>query len=280
MDSVRERPWLALGTVIPCSAPLGAGLVLAVHVIRQEDRRLEWILGGAVVVAALFMVRSIGWGAAVRNSSFRESLAHSLELFTAQALPQIWGMVGVLLVAAPIVLAVFASNLRGNPFASAGLAVLGSAFGCAALALISVYVSRRMLAVHAVAQENLSAALALRRSRELILGHTVRALCLQAALIVLWAAMWGTLVVSIPALLWLGQLLTGLPLTAVAGLFSVSNPTYLLFQAAATFVLLDPIRCFVGALLYVDCRVRREGADLKGDIEAWAAKLKPTEARR
>jgi hypothetical protein len=63
-------------------------------------------------------------------------------------------------------------------------------------------------------------------------------------------------------LLFLGRKLIGVDLTFAERFASLDNPPWLVFLAATTFALFEPLRAAVATLLLVDGRVRQEGLDL------------------
>jgi len=75
------------------------------------------------------------------------------------------------------------------------------------------------------------------------------------------------------------HLLTQFTMSSVAGLFGIDasglmpyfqtkNQQYVTMLAVAAFVLIDPLKTCVDAILYLDLRIRREGADLEERLRA------------
>jgi hypothetical protein len=104
---------------------------------------------------------------------------------------------------------------------------------------------------------------ALRRSWRLTAGYRDKAL----ALWVLSMGLWAFTAVNL-------HLLLHFLLGSVAGILGIDTGTitphlqpksqvYLTVLLAVAFVLVDPLKCCIDALLYVDLRIRREGADLE-----------------
>lgn len=77
------------------------------------------------------------------------------------------------------------------------------------------------------------------------------------------------------ALLYLGRKLLALELTFAERFASLDNPTWLLFLAALTFTLLEPLRAAAATLLLVDGRVRQEGLDLLALVQQLPTRTAP-----
>ncbi len=280
---LRRRPLLLVSTVAAGSAPLAMGCVLGVHLLRAGGSGLASLLAGAAALAALAVPRAVGWGAgtmalasllegepAEPHVFLRRAARLAPSLLAGQASPFVWIMLGLLLQAGPPALAVFASNVEGNPFASLGLTIVASAAGTLAFVGVLVLVSRRLLALPVAALE-LAGAAAARRSRQLVLGQTVRAALLFWFHALVFATLWITLVLAVPFALWLVQVLTGVAMTGALGVFNPKDPTYVAFQGAAAFLVMEPVKCASWALFYKDCGARKEGADLRPRLLRWAA---------
>jgi hypothetical protein len=65
----------------------------------------------------------------------------------------------------------------------------------------------------------------------------------------------------------LGRKLLGIDLTYAERFASIDNPTWLLFLAAVTFSLFEPIKAATATLLLIDGRVRQEGLDLLASVQ-------------
>ncbi|GMU08316.1 DUF4129 domain-containing protein [Corallococcus caeni] len=68
-------------------------------------------------------------------------------------------------------------------------------------------------------------------------------------------------------LLYLGRQLVGIDLTFAERFASLDNPPWLVFLAATTFALFEPLRAATATLLLVDGRVRQEGLDLLAAVQ-------------
>ena len=69
------------------------------------------------------------------------------------------------------------------------------------------------------------------------------------------------------ALLYVGRKLIGIDLTFAERFASLDNAAWVVFLAAATFTLFEPLRAAVATLLLVDGRVRQEGLDLLAAVQ-------------
>jgi hypothetical protein len=280
----RRRPLLMLSTVSAGSAPLALGAVLGVHLLRSGDPGVAGLLAGSAGLAAMAAVRAVGWGAgtlglaAVLEGAPADPAAllaraarRAPALVAGQVSPLLWSLFGFLLAAGPLALAAFASNLQGNPFGSLGVAVAASAAGALTMLAVVVHVSRRLLALTVAAREPVGGRSAARRSRELVLGQTVRAAVLFGFHALVFGTLWLTLAIGVPFALRAAQVLTGAALTELMGVFSPGDPTYVAFQGALAFLILEPVKCLSWALFYEDCGARKEGADLRARLERWMA---------
>lgn len=72
--------------------------------------------------------------------------------------------------------------------------------------------------------------------------------------------------------LFLGRKLVGIDLTFAERFASLDTPPWLLFLAAATFALFEPVRAATATLLLVDGRVRQEGLDLLAAVQQLPAR--------
>ncbi len=81
-------------------------------------------------------------------------------------------------------------------------------------------------------------------------------------------------------LCFLGRKLIGIDLTYAERFASLDNPTWLLFLAALTFTLFEPIRVATATLLLVDGRVRQEGLDLLAAVQQLPERNTPRAALR
>ncbi|WP_223635225.1 DUF4129 domain-containing protein [Corallococcus sp. EGB] len=73
--------------------------------------------------------------------------------------------------------------------------------------------------------------------------------------------------VGLNFLLYIGRQLVGIDLTFAERFASLDNPPWLVFLAATTFALFEPLRAATTTLLLVDGRVRQEGLDLLAAVE-------------
>jgi hypothetical protein len=73
-------------------------------------------------------------------------------------------------------------------------------------------------------------------------------------------------------LLFLARKLLGIDLTFAERFASLDTPPWLLFLAAATFALFEPVRAATATLLLVDGRVRQEGLDLLAAVQQLPAR--------
>lgn len=116
----------------------------------------------------------------------------------------------------------------------------------------------------------------LKRSSELMAGHRSRA----AQLWLLILAAWGLGVLNLHLLTGLlldvGSEFLGTDTSGLKPLVQLNNVAYVTILAAVLFILLDPLKTVADVLLYLDVKVRREGADLQlrlNRISAGAAAL-------
>ena len=114
---------------------------------------------------------------------------------------------------------------------------------------------------------------ALRRSWRLTAGHRAKSFGLWALLTVMWAAGSLNLHLLVQFLVGSASGILGVETSALQSRLQPGNQAYVVFLAAVMFVLLDPLKTAVDAVLYLDLRTRREGADLqerlRGVKEAW-----------
>ncbi|AKQ67652.1 hypothetical protein A176_004564 [Myxococcus hansupus] len=78
--------------------------------------------------------------------------------------------------------------------------------------------------------------------------------------------------IALNALLYLGRKLLGMDLTFAERFASLDNLSWLLFLAATTFALFEPVRAATASLLLVDGRVRQEGLDLLAAVQQLPAR--------
>ncbi|WP_375760673.1 DUF4129 domain-containing protein [Corallococcus exercitus] len=78
--------------------------------------------------------------------------------------------------------------------------------------------------------------------------------------------------VGLNFLLYLGRQLVGIDLTFAERFASLDNPPWLVFLAATTFALFEPLRAATATLLLVDGRVRQEGLDLLAAVQQLPAR--------
>lgn len=103
----------------------------------------------------------------------------------------------------------------------------------------------------------------LRRGAKLTQGYRGKALALWFLLLLVWLFGFFNLHLVIRMLLgWVADLL-GIDTTGLRPYLKLDNQAYTTFLLALVFVLLDPLKTAADALLYMDLRIRREGADLQ-----------------
>ncbi len=78
--------------------------------------------------------------------------------------------------------------------------------------------------------------------------------------------------IAFNALLFVGRKLVGVDLTFAERFASLDNAQWLLFLAATTFALFEPVRAVAATLLLVDGRVRQEGLDLLAAVQQLPAR--------
>ncbi len=78
--------------------------------------------------------------------------------------------------------------------------------------------------------------------------------------------------IALNFLLYLGRKLLGVDLTFAERFASLDNVSWLLFLAATTFALFEPVRAATASLLLVDGRVRQEGLDLLAAVQQLPAR--------
>lgn len=104
---------------------------------------------------------------------------------------------------------------------------------------------------------------ALRRSGRLTQGYRGKAFGLWLLLLLIWLMGFFNLhLLALTLLGWVASLL-GIDTTGLLPYVKLNNQAYTMFLLALGFVLLDPLKTAADTLLYLDLRVRREGADLQ-----------------
>ncbi|MFN3650739.1 MAG: DUF4129 domain-containing protein [Armatimonadota bacterium] len=118
------------------------------------------------------------------------------------------------------------------------------------------------VALPSLVDEGRTPAGALRRSWRLLEGHRGRAFGLWALFALLWAV--GVFGLHLAVQFFVHNLsgFLGIDTSGFAPYLSLRNPTYVLLLLVTQFVLLDPLKNAADTALYLDLRIRREGADL------------------
>lgn len=80
--------------------------------------------------------------------------------------------------------------------------------------------------------------------------------------------------IAINVLLMLGRKLLAIDFTFAERFASLDNPTWLIFLAALTFTLFEPVKAASATLLLIDGRVRQEGLDLLASVQQLPARGK------
>jgi hypothetical protein len=293
VDTARRHPRFVLSTIAAGSLPLALGGAVAVHLVRMSGADLLGTLAGAAFLALLVIPRAVGWGACVIGlkgildeepvapwAAWRGAFVKAPQLYAVHAAPLFWSLLGLLAVLGPLTLAILASNVE-SIFKSVGVTIAASTAGSFITVFAAMFVSRRTLALPVAAVTGLGPGPSLRRSIELSRGQTIRIVSLQLFLAVLQVLVWITLVQSAPFALGAAEILTGHSFLEVRGALTIGDPSYLAFQAAIAFLIMDPIRCLSVGYFHQDGETRRSGADLKARLERLsppAAAPQPEEA--
>jgi len=152
--------------------------------------------------------------------------------------------------------------------------LLWIALGCAfvpALALASIWSAARPLIVN----DDSAYFGALRDSQELSAGYGGKALGVVVVHALLWAVVVVNLFLGVQLLLSLTTSATGADLSRIGESLSYTNRAYLLLLFCLGFLLLDPLKTTAEAILYLDLRVRRDGADLYQRLDGLRARYLP-----
>jgi hypothetical protein len=104
---------------------------------------------------------------------------------------------------------------------------------------------------------------ALRRSWRLTSGYRDKALALWLLSVGLWAFVAVNLHLLLHFLLGSVAGILGIDTGSITPHLQPQSQVYLTVLLAVAFVVVDPLKCCIDALLYVDLRIRREGADLE-----------------
>jgi uncharacterized protein DUF4129 len=109
---------------------------------------------------------------------------------------------------------------------------------------------------------------ALRRSWRLTEGYRSRSLSVWLLFVLLWAV--GTLNLHLLLQFLVGTAagILGMDTSSFQGTLRFSNQVYTTSLLVAVFVVLDPLKTVADTLLYLDLRIRREGADLQERLRA------------
>lgn len=109
---------------------------------------------------------------------------------------------------------------------------------------------------------------ALRRSWVLTDGHRGKAMVLWALATGMWLFAAVNLHLLVQFLISTVAGLLGIDASGIQPYFQPKNQQYLTILAALAFVLVDPLKTCIDAVLYLDLRIRREGADLEERLRA------------
>lgn len=294
VEAARRHPRFVLSTIVAGSLPLAMGAVAGIHVIRTRNLDLLELLLGSAGLALLTVLRAVGWGAGViglqgfleeesprPGDAWRRAFARAPQLFVTHARPLMWTLFAVLACLGPLALAGLSTN-PGSFFASAAVTLAACTVGAFVAVFATAFVSRRVLALPIAATSSLDAGAAIGRSLELVRGQTIRAVSLQTYLAVLHLIVWFTLALSVPWGLDFAEILTGYSFVELKGILTWRDASYLAFQGAVSFLIMDPVRCLCIGYFHQDGETRRSGADLKAQLEKFqskpAAALEPEEA--
>jgi hypothetical protein len=107
---------------------------------------------------------------------------------------------------------------------------------------------------------------ALRRSWRLTDGHRGKSFGLWLALALVAILGAANLFTLVKFLMENVAGLFGIDTSGIQPNFQLGNRIYLIFLAVLLFVLLDPLKTAIDAVLYLDLRIRREGADLQEQL--------------
>src|SRR5262249_55924246 len=111
---------------------------------------------------------------------------------------------------------------------------------------------------------------ALARSSILTQGCRGKALRLWLLFVLIWVAGIINLYLVVSALLAMANTLFGYEVGAWEQVLSYQNRAYLIWLGALLFPLLDPLKSWADTALYLDLRIRREGADLQERLRSLA----------
>jgi hypothetical protein len=283
VEAARRHPRFVLCTIVAGSLPLALGAAAGVHFIRTRNLNVMEVGLGAGFLALLTIPRALGWGAGViglqgflddaparPSDAWRRAFARAPHLFVTHARPLMWILFAVLVCLGPLALAGLSSN-PGSFFASAALTLAACTIGAFVAVFATTFVSRRVLALPIAATGTLDAGASIRRSLELVRGQTIRAVSLQTYLAVLQIIVWLTLVQSIPWGLEFAEILTGYSFVELKGILTYKDASYLAFQGAVSFLIMDPVRCLCLGYFHQDGETRRSGADLGANLEKFMA---------
>lgn len=112
---------------------------------------------------------------------------------------------------------------------------------------------------------------ALRRGARLTAGYRGKAFGVWLLLVLVWIIGFFNLHLLCRMLLETVAGTLGVDTTGLQPYLNFRNQAYVTFLLAVMFVLLDPLKTALDALLYLDLRIRREGADLQERLRALRA---------
>jgi hypothetical protein len=259
IEHVREDPRLFYGITLPVSGPL-AVVVLAWRQAIEESgtSRDTRIAVGALAIAVLLHLRSLAQGAATFAVARR---IEGEETTIAAA----WR----------------AAASRAASLAFAGvvfwwsMAIGGVATGLPILILVPVMA----LVVPAVVFEGRPAFSAVARSAGLGRLEIVRTWGLVIVLALAWLVLTLGTGLTAQGLVRLVRTLTAIDMSFLDAVLSWTSFSFLMATGLVAWSLLEPVKCVVLALLYVDRRVRTEGFDLKHKVALVIAREAAEEAR-
>lgn len=279
VDTARRQTLFALSTIVAGSLPLALAAALAVHLVKTTGAEARELLAGSAVLALLTLPRAIGWGAGIvglqgylddqpipARRAWRAALSRWPVLFTVHAGPLFWTLLGLFATLAPLALAVLAADVE-SPFRSVAVTLAASAAGSMLGIVAVIVVSRRALALPVAATRRVSSRDAMRRSLDLSRGRTIRLVALQTYLAILQLIVWFTLVQAPGWALDIGEILTGYAFVELRGALAATDASYLAFQGAVAFLIVEPVRCWCAGYFHQDSETRRSGVDLKARLE-------------
>jgi hypothetical protein len=151
--------------------------------------------------------------------------------------------------------------------ATAAVWLAGSCLAAGALLPLSAW----MVARAAVMDEDRRYAGALQRSADLTRGYRGKACRLWGLFALVWIAASLNLYMGVRGLLGAVTTFFGYDVSAWMEVVSYHNRAYLVWLGVILFLLLDPLKTCADVALYLDLRIRREGADLQTRLRTLSA---------